>query len=434
MKTIRLILLLALVAVVKAPAQVPQIINYQGRISSGGTPFSGTGQFKLALVNGGGSTSYWSNDGTSTAGGEPTAAVSLPVVNGLYLVPMGDATLPNMTAIPATVFANPDVRVRVWFNDGTSGFELLTPDQRITSVGYAMVAASATTVPDGAITAAKLAPGITVNGDVNGNAATSTQGTALISSLQTAGTINQAGNPVDWTRLKNVPVAIASEVFNDPNRVLKSGDTMTGTLNMGGNAIVSLPSTPPSSTAATSRSYVDTGDATLQNQVNFLQASKLDVSGNGSSLTNLNGAALQSGSVPITALAAAARPKYDRQESKVSGTVTVPTSSLGDVTGITLTTKSLGENGHYRVEFDSLVQHSGLGQAFLYMNGTLITTSESFITIPSASGAWGQFRCVAVLTNVPSGTVFTVRAKSGGGSVYNPMLHIHGVPMSQVVP
>jgi hypothetical protein len=136
-----------------ATAQVPQIINYQGKIAVGSTPFTGTGQFRFSLVDGTGATSFWSNDGTSTAGSEPTAAVSLPVVNGLYIVPLGDATLTNMTAIPATVFANADVRVRVWFNDGSTGSQLLAPDQRITSVGYAMVAG---TVPDGAITTAKL--------------------------------------------------------------------------------------------------------------------------------------------------------------------------------------------------------------------------------------------------------------------------------------
>ncbi|MEO8613995.1 MAG: hypothetical protein ABI600_02555 [Luteolibacter sp.] len=36
-----------------ASAQVPQIINYQGRVSVGGVNFSGTGQFKFALVDGG---------------------------------------------------------------------------------------------------------------------------------------------------------------------------------------------------------------------------------------------------------------------------------------------------------------------------------------------------------------------------------------------
>jgi len=33
-------------------AQVPQLINYQGRVAVGGTNFTGTGQFKFTLVNG----------------------------------------------------------------------------------------------------------------------------------------------------------------------------------------------------------------------------------------------------------------------------------------------------------------------------------------------------------------------------------------------
>jgi hypothetical protein len=59
-----------------------------------------------------------------------------------------------MTAIPITVFANPDVRLRIWFNDGNNGFQQFVPDQRIASVGYAMMSAN---VLDGVITGAKLA-------------------------------------------------------------------------------------------------------------------------------------------------------------------------------------------------------------------------------------------------------------------------------------
>lgn len=123
-------------------AGVPQIINQQGKVSVGTTPFTGTGQFRFALVNSDGSTSFWSNDGTSTAASQPIAAVSLPVVNGLYVAPLGDATITNMTAVPTSVFNNADVRLRVWFNDGTNGSQLLSPDQRVTSVGYAMAAAT----------------------------------------------------------------------------------------------------------------------------------------------------------------------------------------------------------------------------------------------------------------------------------------------------
>ena len=99
---------------------------------------------------------YWSNNGSSAAGSEPSAEVTLPVTQGLYSVLLGDTGLPNMVAIPATVFNNSDVRLRVWFNDGVHGFDLLTPDQRLVAAGYALVAA---TIPDALVTTAKLADG-----------------------------------------------------------------------------------------------------------------------------------------------------------------------------------------------------------------------------------------------------------------------------------
>ncbi len=85
-------------------AQVPQLINYQGRVVVGATNFNGPGQFKFALVNGAGTETYWSNDLSSTAGSEPAAAVSLTVNKGLYSVLLGDTALTNMTAIPNAVF------------------------------------------------------------------------------------------------------------------------------------------------------------------------------------------------------------------------------------------------------------------------------------------------------------------------------------------
>ena len=139
---------------------VPQLISFQGRVQVDGADFNGSGEFRFALVNEAGSTTYWSNDGTSNAGSHPTDAVSLTVTNGLYSVLLGNATLPNMTVVPASVFTNDDVFLRIWFDDGTNGSQLLGPDQRIAAVGYAMMAAnaaSAETVPDGAITSLKLA-------------------------------------------------------------------------------------------------------------------------------------------------------------------------------------------------------------------------------------------------------------------------------------
>jgi formylglycine-generating enzyme required for sulfatase activity len=148
LRTLALVLTLTTAAL---HAQVPQIINYQGRVAVGNPAvnFDGSGAFKFALVNGDGTQTYWSNDGTSTAGSQPTAAVMLPVVKGLYSVLLGDTSLTNMAAVPASAFGNDDVRLRVWFNDGTNGSQLLTPDQRIAAVGYAMVAGG-------------LAPGVTI--------------------------------------------------------------------------------------------------------------------------------------------------------------------------------------------------------------------------------------------------------------------------------
>ena len=129
--------ILALCLLQTAHAQIPQMINYQGRVVVNGTNYHGTGQFKFALVDGSGTASFWSNDGTSTNKSEPTASIALTCNKGLFSVALGDTGTP----IPATVFTNSDVRIRTWFSDG-GGFELLSPDQRIVAVGYAMVAAS----------------------------------------------------------------------------------------------------------------------------------------------------------------------------------------------------------------------------------------------------------------------------------------------------
>ncbi|MCE9612850.1 MAG: formylglycine-generating enzyme family protein [Lentisphaerae bacterium] len=199
-----------------SPAQVPGLLNYQGRVVVNGTNFTGTGQFKFALVDGGdvlarratavahrtvtAVTSYTVTDGgagyasapavsitggggsgatahavisagsvTSVemdqAGGGYTSdpqvtldppppsyrtfwsngagAVSVSVTKGLYSVLLGDTSIPNMeTAVPAVVFANLDVRLRVWFAPQGSSLEQLAPDQRIAAVGYALVAGS----------------------------------------------------------------------------------------------------------------------------------------------------------------------------------------------------------------------------------------------------------------------------------------------------
>ena len=138
MKTKNSVLLLALGAIGASIANAaPPVISYAGQVRVNGQPFSGAGQFKFAFVDGSGQFSYWSNDGASAAGSAPAAHVAVAVANGNYSVLLGDTSLSGMGAIPENVFQNHnDVHVRVWFNDGTNGFQLLTPDRRFASVPY----------------------------------------------------------------------------------------------------------------------------------------------------------------------------------------------------------------------------------------------------------------------------------------------------------
>jgi len=205
------------------------VVNYQGRVTSNGTNFTGNGQFKFALVtstntaataiatagrssgfitgytlNNGGSgyvtppqvtvtggggagatasatisggvvtaitpinagsgytstptvtiapppaaivyTTYWSHDGTSTSGIEPTTAVSATVRDGLFTVGLGDTTVANMTALGAALFQQPNLQLRLWFNNGVNGFAALSPLQNLSGAPYAGHANSASSL------------------------------------------------------------------------------------------------------------------------------------------------------------------------------------------------------------------------------------------------------------------------------------------------
>ena len=91
---------------------------------------------------------------SSVGGSEPNRAVTNAVSQGLFSLLLGDSSLANMTPIDGSVFTNLDVRLRVWFSADTNLSVLLTPGQRLSSVGYSMMAAN---LPDGTVTGSKLA-------------------------------------------------------------------------------------------------------------------------------------------------------------------------------------------------------------------------------------------------------------------------------------
>jgi hypothetical protein len=130
------------------------MISYQGYVEVSGSPYSGTGYYKFAIVDaatGNGTTNYWANDGTST--GEPAASVSLPVSNGLFDVLLGDTSLGGMTQpLQDSVFGPLSTYLRVWFSATAGGpFQALDPNQRVASAAYALRAERAALADNSAL-------------------------------------------------------------------------------------------------------------------------------------------------------------------------------------------------------------------------------------------------------------------------------------------
>jgi hypothetical protein len=95
--------LFGVVFTVGMQAQVPEIINYQGRVVVDGTPFTGTGQFKFALVDAGTDVSQPATaTATVTSGFVTGINVDSPGVG--YVNPPG-VTIEDTTGTGATATA-----------------------------------------------------------------------------------------------------------------------------------------------------------------------------------------------------------------------------------------------------------------------------------------------------------------------------------------
>ncbi len=194
--TVLITVVLLLAVTMSRAADPPPILNYQGRVSVDGANFDGAGQFRFALVDAAGTTTHWSNDGNDT----PAASVPVTVTKGLYSVHLGDTTLTNMAALPATVFSgNSEVFLRVWFDDGVHGVQQLSPDQRIVSVGYALQAGG---VADGSVTSEALGPAAVTGASLADGAVNSAK---ILDG--TIGAADLAANSVDSARILNGSIA-----------------------------------------------------------------------------------------------------------------------------------------------------------------------------------------------------------------------------------
>ncbi len=206
-------------------ATVPGILNYQGRVTVSNVSHDDPGFFKFALVNSAGTETYWSHDDTSENGSEPASSVELTVTKGLFAVNLGDTTIPNMMEpVPAGVFENEEVYLNVWFSTDDSVFNELTPRLRISAVGYALNAALAEAVKDGAVTATGLAAGAADDADADPT-------NELISSLTLNGNsleINESGNMESIDLSSLMPSSLASPDGQLSNAVVVEADGGVG--------------------------------------------------------------------------------------------------------------------------------------------------------------------------------------------------------------
>ncbi len=118
----------------------PGLVSYQGKVSLNDRSYNGQGYFKFAIVDLSGTTSFWSNDGTSIGGSQPAGAVQLQVASGLFNVLLGE---PGMSPLTAAAFSQSGRALRVWFSADNLTFTQLDPDRTIASVPFALQAQQA---------------------------------------------------------------------------------------------------------------------------------------------------------------------------------------------------------------------------------------------------------------------------------------------------
>lgn len=149
---LRFVSMLALMAVapVAVAADVPTEINHQGVVTVNTLLFTGDGHFYFALVDPDTNTNLWTSDGTNLApsSDRPISPVHLDdIANGVYSVRLGSTDAARgiaMPPIPASVFNDDNVVLRIWFDDTQGhGIERLLPDQPLTTSPYAFRAAKA---------------------------------------------------------------------------------------------------------------------------------------------------------------------------------------------------------------------------------------------------------------------------------------------------
>lgn len=113
------------------------MFNYQGQVQVQDQSFNGSGNFKFAILSPDGSATLWSNDSTSIDASEPTTAVPIEVIDGIFNINVGIPSL--MDRINSSIFQTRGaLKLRIWFSDGVHGFQALSPDHELINLSLIM--------------------------------------------------------------------------------------------------------------------------------------------------------------------------------------------------------------------------------------------------------------------------------------------------------
>ncbi|MBI4661932.1 MAG: hypothetical protein HY735_24180 [Verrucomicrobia bacterium] len=295
----------AFIAISPLLAEVPGVIRVEGTLDVKGNPHNATARLKFALVNSTGTETYWSHDGTSSAGNQPTGFVQVPVVDGMYSVKLGDTSLPGMTQpIPVSVFENAAVFLVTWASTDGKAFQPVEV-ARMTASGYALNAARAESVKDGAITADGLAAGSVTSDKLADQSITAAKLASNIS-LTTTGTITAGSFSGDGSGLTGLNAANLTGIIPDARlsanvALLNSSPTFSGAVTASsfagsGTGLIGLNAANLIGTIS---------DARLSGNVALLSGSPTfsgtvtanSFSGSGASLTGLDAGNISSGTL-----------------------------------------------------------------------------------------------------------------------------------------
>ena len=355
-------------------------LNHQGRIAVAGVNFTGTGRFKVVILNAN-EVVVWSHDGSGMNGTEPLSSVAMPVTNGLYALRLGDSSLENMGALNRQIFEEYGLKLRIWFDDGVHGFQQISPDQELAAVPYSFHAQQSL-VADGF--SGQLA------GDVTGTQGETSIADAIVTSKRLSGYVATTGALSSEDSLLS---AIGKLHGNSALMAPLASPSFTGTVSGISSAMVGLGNVDNTSDA---NKPVSTAQQTALNlKANLASPSFTGtVSGISSAMVGLGNVDNTSdASKPVsTAQQTALNLKANLASPTFAGTVTLPSGSasvapLKLTTGVNLTTAVFGS-----VEFD------GTNLYLTNNSGSPTRKTVAFTDSTLATGVVGSSQLASGLT------------------------------------